>query len=57
MAASNGRVEEGHASEAVINVVHKAAPGAAIAFNTTPGDSANAAARWLVAGIREADRS
>src|SRR5579862_7942237 len=36
--------------EAVINAVHKAAPGAAIAFNTTPGDSADAAARWLAAG-------
>jgi hypothetical protein len=35
--------------EAVINAVHKAAPGAAIAFNTTPGDSADAAARWLAA--------
>ena len=39
--------------EAVINAVHKAAPGAAIAFNTTPGDSADAAARWLAAGSRE----
>ena len=38
--------------EAVINAVHKAAPGAAIAFNTTPGDSADAAARWLAAGSR-----
>jgi len=36
--------------EAVINAVHKAAPGAAIAFNTTPGDSADAAARSLAAG-------
>jgi hypothetical protein len=37
--------------EAVINAVHKAAPGAAIAFNTRPEDSADAAARWLpVAG-------
>ena len=36
--------------EAVINVVHKTAPGAAIAFNTRPDDSADAAARWL-AGI------
>jgi hypothetical protein len=35
--------------EAVINAVHKAAPGAAIAFNTRPDDSADAAARWLVA--------
>jgi hypothetical protein len=35
--------------EIVINAVHKAAPNAAIAFNTTPEDSADAAARWLVA--------
>src|SRR6476660_10117197 len=33
--------------EAVINAVHKAAPGAAIAFNTRPDDSADAAARRL----------
>src|SRR5262245_1228252 len=33
--------------EAVLNAVHKAAPGAAIAFNTRPDDSADAAARWL----------
>ena len=33
--------------EAVINAVHKAAPGAAIAFNTRPDDSADAAARGL----------
>ena len=38
--------------EAVINAVHKAAPGAAIAFNTTPGDSADAAARGLAGGSR-----
>jgi hypothetical protein len=38
--------------EAVINAVHKAAPGAAIAFNTTPGDSADAAARWVAARSR-----
>jgi hypothetical protein len=36
--------------EAVINAVRKAAPGAAIAFNTRPDDSADAAARWLPAG-------
>jgi hypothetical protein len=30
--------------EAVINAVHKAAPGAVIAFNTRPEDSADAAA-------------
>ena len=33
--------------EAVINAVHKAAPGARIAFNTRPDDSADAAARCL----------
>jgi hypothetical protein len=38
--------------EAVINAVHKAAPWAAIAFNTVPQDSADAAARWLAAGRR-----
>ena len=36
--------------EVVINAVHKAAPGAAIAFNTRPEDSATAAARWLPVG-------
>jgi len=36
--------------EAVINAVHRAAPGATIAFNTRPDDSADAAARWLPAG-------
>jgi hypothetical protein len=36
--------------EAVINAVHKYAPGAAIAFNTRPDDSADAAARWLSVG-------
>ena len=36
--------------EAVINAVHKAAPSAAIAFNTRPDDSADAAARWVAAG-------
>ena len=36
--------------EALINVVRKAAPGAAIAFNTRPEDSADAAARWLKGG-------
>ncbi|MGB6541467.1 MAG: hypothetical protein WBF03_11405 [Xanthobacteraceae bacterium] len=35
--------------EAVINAVHRAAPDAAIAFNTHPEDSADAAARWLKA--------
>jgi hypothetical protein len=35
--------------EAVINAVHRAAPDAAIAFNTRPKDNADAAARWLKA--------
>ncbi|NOG69765.1 hypothetical protein [Roseicella sp. DB1501] len=33
--------------EAVLNAIHRAAPGAAIAFNTRPEDSDAAAARWL----------
>ena len=33
--------------EAVVNAVHSAAPGAVIAFNTRPEDSADAASRWL----------
>jgi hypothetical protein len=33
--------------EAVVNAVHRAAPNAAIAFNTWPEDSADAAARGL----------
>ena len=33
--------------EVLINAVRKAAPGAAIAFNTRPDDSADAAARGL----------
>jgi hypothetical protein len=33
--------------ERVVNVVHKAAPAAAIAFNTRPEDTADAAARQL----------
>lgn len=35
--------------EVVINAVHQGAPRAAIAFNTRPDDSAEAAARWLPA--------
>ena len=35
--------------EAIINAVHRAAPNTAIAFNTVPEDSADAAARWLSA--------
>src|SRR5262252_7937142 len=33
--------------EVVINAVRRAAPKAAIAFNTRPDDSADAAARWV----------
>jgi hypothetical protein len=33
--------------EVLINAARNAAPGAAIAFNTRPEDSAEAAARWL----------
>jgi hypothetical protein len=33
--------------ETLINAVHKSAPGASIAFNTRPQDTAEAAARWL----------
>jgi hypothetical protein len=33
--------------EQVVNAVHKFAPEAAIAFNTRPEDTADAAARWL----------
>ena len=36
--------------EVVINAIHKSAPGVAIAFNTRPDDSADAAGRWLTAG-------
>jgi hypothetical protein len=35
--------------ETVVNAVHRAAPNAAIAFNTGPEDTADAAARWLKA--------
>ena len=33
--------------ETIVNTMHKAAPNSAIAFNTVPQDSADAAARWL----------
>ena len=33
--------------EAVVNAVHRAAPRAAIAFNTRPEDTGAAAARWI----------
>jgi hypothetical protein len=35
--------------EKVVNAIHKVAPGSAIAFNTRPEDTAEAAARWLQA--------
>src|SRR5690606_36720372 len=34
----------------VLNVIHKAAPDTAIAFNTRPENTAEAAGRWLQAG-------
>jgi hypothetical protein len=33
--------------ETLINAVHKAAPGTAVAFNTRPEDTADAAGRWV----------
>ena len=33
--------------EAVVNAIHRAAPQAAIAFNTRPEDTGTAAARWV----------
>jgi hypothetical protein len=33
--------------EKVVNAVHKTAPGSAIAFNTHPEDTAEAAGRWV----------
>ena len=33
--------------EVLVNAVIKAGPGTAIAFNTRPEDSADAAARWM----------
>jgi hypothetical protein len=36
--------------ETVVNIIHRAAPNAAIAFNTKPEDTADAAARQLKAG-------
>ncbi|MBT2188182.1 hypothetical protein [Sphingobium nicotianae] len=33
--------------ETIVNAVHKAAPDSAIAFNTTPPDTGDAAARWV----------
>ncbi len=35
--------------EAVLNAVHRGAPGTPIAFNTVPEDSGDAAARWMSA--------
>jgi hypothetical protein len=33
--------------EAVVNAIHRAAPGAALAFNTRPEDTGAATARWI----------
>jgi hypothetical protein len=38
--------------EVVINAIRKAAPSAAIAFNTRPDDSGDAASRWVAAESR-----
>ena len=43
--------------EVVIDTIRKTAPGAAIAFNTRPDDSADAAARWVAAGSRPSSAS
>ncbi len=37
--------------ETVVNIVHKAAPGATIAFNTKPEDTADVAARWVESSV------
>lgn len=42
--------------EAVVNAIHKAAPGAAIAFNSRPEDSADAAARRLASSPAGGER-
>ena len=36
-----------HLFERVINAVHRGAPRTPIAFNTSPSDTADSAARWL----------
>lgn len=36
--------------EAVTNAIHRAAPNAAIAFNSRPDETAEAAGRWLTSG-------
>ncbi len=36
--------------ETVVNIIHRTVPNAAIAFNTRPEDTADAAARQLKAG-------
>ncbi|MEP6946387.1 MAG: hypothetical protein ABJA02_10750 [Acidobacteriota bacterium] len=33
--------------ESLVNTVHRSAPAASIAFNTSPQDTATAAARWI----------
>ncbi len=38
-----------HLFEIVVNAVHKGAPRASIAFNARPEDTADAAARWILA--------
>lgn len=36
--------------ESLVNAVHQAAPTAAVAFNKTPQDTADAAGRWIARG-------
>jgi len=36
-----------HLFETVINLVHRHAPQASIAYNATPADTYDAAARWI----------
>jgi hypothetical protein len=33
--------------ETIVNLIRQLAPGAAIAFNSTPSETYDAAARWL----------
>lgn len=43
--------------ERVVNAVRCGAPGTPIAFNTSPNDSADAAARWLTSAGDDYDRA
>ncbi|MFG3552836.1 hypothetical protein ACGGAQ_00435 [Micromonospora sp. NPDC047557] len=43
--------------ERVVNLVRQHAPGAAIAFNSTPDDTVDAALRWLPGDVSERPHS